>query len=178
MGPYHACNGPHLIKDCNESTCGRCKLNLDNHTPSKCSRKFPFNRQQSSNPSHNTSNSNRNQINNHTEPNLQLSISTKKPNHMVELLEATRKMAKYFKTSYKHSKPHLSDNTNCHIIKIIIAHLTQTHKCKSHINNDKVNEVINSTCTSNNTPTEPKNSKEHHDSESSYSIFDSSLDLK
>ena len=23
-GPCHACNGPHLIKDCNKSTCGRC----------------------------------------------------------------------------------------------------------------------------------------------------------
>ena len=36
-------NGPHLITDCNESTCGRCKLNLENHTPLKCPRKHPFN---------------------------------------------------------------------------------------------------------------------------------------
>ena len=24
-GPCHACNGPHFIKDCNETTCLRCK---------------------------------------------------------------------------------------------------------------------------------------------------------
>ena len=36
MGPCHACNGPHLIKDCNEPACGRYKPNLDKDTPSKC----------------------------------------------------------------------------------------------------------------------------------------------
>ena len=38
----HAFNGPHLIKDCNESICNRCKPNLDNHTPVKCLRKRPL----------------------------------------------------------------------------------------------------------------------------------------
>ena len=46
MGPCHACNGPHLVKDCNESICNRCRPNLDNHTPAKCPRKRPTNRQQ------------------------------------------------------------------------------------------------------------------------------------
>ena len=64
-------------------------------------------------------------------------------------------------------------------IQIIIAHLTQTtHKCKSHNNNDKVNEVINSKCTSNNTPSETKASEEHSDSDSSDSIPHSPLDLE
>ena len=31
MGPCHACSGPHLIKDCKESTYGRCKPNLNTH---------------------------------------------------------------------------------------------------------------------------------------------------
>ena len=31
MGPCHACNGQHLVKDCEESICKRCKPNLDSH---------------------------------------------------------------------------------------------------------------------------------------------------
>ena len=114
IGPCHACNGPHQIKDCNKSTCGRCKLNLDNHTQSKCPRKCPFNKQQSSNPFHNTDNSNRNKIVTQNQ-NYNFFISTNKPDHMTELLEATGKMTKYFKRSYKHSKAHPSDNSNHHI---------------------------------------------------------------
>ena len=38
MGPCHACNGPHLVQDCEESICKRCKPNLDNHTPAICPR--------------------------------------------------------------------------------------------------------------------------------------------
>ena len=52
MGLCHACNGPHLIQDCNESTCNRCRPNLDNSTQAKCPRKRPPNRQQNSNPSY------------------------------------------------------------------------------------------------------------------------------
>ena len=61
-----------------------------------CPRKCPFNKQQSSKPFHNNYNSNRNKVTNHTKPNLQLSISTNKPDYMAELLEATRKMKKIF----------------------------------------------------------------------------------
>ena len=100
------------------------KPNLDKHTPSQCPRKWPFNKQQSSNPFHNTNNSNGNKKNNHTKPNLQLSISINKPNHMVELLEDTRKMTKYFKRSYKHNKSHSNDNSNCHS--------STNHYSKSH----------------------------------------------
>ena len=94
---------------------------------------------------------------------------------MAELLEATRKMTKYFKRSHKHSKPHPSDNNNCHISTnhYSTSH-SDKHKCKYHNNNDKVNEVINLTCTSNSTQSEPENSKEHHDSDSSDSILDCS----
>ena len=45
-GPCHACNGPHLVKDCNESICNRCKPNLDNHTPDIYPRRIPPDRQQ------------------------------------------------------------------------------------------------------------------------------------
>ena len=54
IGLCHPCNGPHLTENCNESTCGRYKTNLNNHTPSKCPRKYPFSKQHSSNPFHNT----------------------------------------------------------------------------------------------------------------------------
>ena len=37
-GPCHGCNGPHLIKDCEDSMCKRCKPNLDNHAPARCPR--------------------------------------------------------------------------------------------------------------------------------------------
>ena len=36
MGP---CNDPHVIKDCNESVCNRCKPILDKHTTAKYPRK-------------------------------------------------------------------------------------------------------------------------------------------
>ena len=32
-GPCHGCSGPHLIRDCHNSVCKICKLNLDNHVP-------------------------------------------------------------------------------------------------------------------------------------------------
>ena len=176
-GPCYACNGPHLVKDCNESICSRCKPNLDDHTPSKCPRRCFFNRQHGSNPFHNTDNSNRNKINSHIKPNLQLTISTSKLDYMAELLEATRKMTKYFKKSYKHSKSHPSDNDiHCLSTNNYSSPHSDKHKCKSHNNNDEVNEVINQTCTSNSLISEPKDSKEHHKSDSSDSILDSSLD--
>ena len=70
IGPCHASNGPHLIKNCNESICGRCKPNPDNHTPSRCPRKCPFSKHQSSSTSHSNDNSNRTKINIYTKPNL------------------------------------------------------------------------------------------------------------
>ena len=45
MGPCYACNGPYLVKDCEESICKRCKPNVDIHTPARCPRKRPPNRQ-------------------------------------------------------------------------------------------------------------------------------------
>ena len=112
MGPCHACSSPHLVRDCNESICNRFRPNLDNHTPAKCIRKRPPNRQQNSKPSYNN-NSIRSQFNGHNDPNVQLSDSTCKLDHITELLEATKKMTKYFKKSYKHNKTH-HDGTNNH----------------------------------------------------------------
>ena len=95
MGPCHACKSPHLVKDCNDSTCNRCGPNLVNHTPARYPRKRPPDRQQNSNPSY-PNNSDRIQSNGHIHPNVQLPISTSKPDNIVELLEATKKMTRYF----------------------------------------------------------------------------------
>ena len=54
--------------------------------------KGPPNRKQWLKPSYN--NPTRNQPNTHNDPNLQLSISTSKPDHIAELLEAMRKMTR------------------------------------------------------------------------------------
>ena len=74
--------------------CKRCKPNLDSHTPVRCPRKRPHSRQQKSNSSYNNSNT-RNQSNGHNDPHLQLCISTSKPDHIAQLLEATSKMTRY-----------------------------------------------------------------------------------
>ena len=114
-------------------------------------------------------------INNHTKPDLQLSISTNKPEHMAELLEATRKMTKYFKRSYKHNKPHSNDNRN--------GHTNTNHYNNSHSDRHKHKPCNNSnnnnsTQTSKNAFTEPENSNEHCDSDSSGSLLYSSPDLR
>ena len=41
-GPCHTCNGPHLVKDCEESICKRCMSNLDSHTSARCPRRDPI----------------------------------------------------------------------------------------------------------------------------------------
>ena len=94
IGPCHACNGTHLIGNCNEPICGRCTSNLDTHTPARCLEKHPFSKHQIPSTSRRNDNNNRTKINSYTEPNLQLSILTNKPD-IAELLEATRKMKKY-----------------------------------------------------------------------------------
>ena len=73
----------NTLKDCEDSLCKRCKPNLDNHAPARCSRKRPPNRQQWFNPYYNN-NPTRNNPNSHNDPNLQLSISTSKPDHIAE----------------------------------------------------------------------------------------------
>ena len=112
MGPCHVCNGPHLVRDCNASICNRCRPNLDIHTPAKYIKKGPPNRQQKSNPSYNN-NSIRNHSNGNNDPNVKLSISTGKPDNIAEILEATKKMTRYFKKSCKHNKTH-HNNTYSH----------------------------------------------------------------
>ena len=89
MGPCHARSSPHLIKDCEDSICKRCKPNLDSHMPARCPRKRPPSRQQKSNSSY-TNNNTRNQSNGHNDPNLKLSISTSELDHIAGLLEATK----------------------------------------------------------------------------------------
>ena len=103
-----------------------------------------------------------------------MSISTSKPDHIAELLEATRKMIRYIKKPYKCSKTYHS-NTDSH-------HSSTNHndaihsdkdKHKSHNTNDQVNEIIGETCASKNTKSDPEDIKEPHDSDSPDSNLDS-----
>ena len=92
--------------------------------------------------------------------------------HMAELLQATRK----WQNISKDNKLYPSDNSNCHLnTNHYNTPHSDKHKLKS-CNNNEVNEVINQTCSSNSTPSEPKNRKELCDSDSSDSILDSSTD--
>ena len=131
MGPCHACNGPHLIKDCNESICNRCKPNLDNHTPAKCPRKRPPNKEQKSNPSY-TNNNIRSQSNGHSDPNVQLSIFTSKPDHIAELLEATRKITRYFKSHINTTKHSIVKLTVTTPVQTTTMQFTHTNTNASH----------------------------------------------
>ena len=98
---------------------------------------------------------------------------------MAELLKATRKMTKYFKKSCTCNKSYPHDNGIHHINTNHYSTLhSDKHKCKSHNNNDEVNEVINQTHTSNSMTPEHKDSKEHHYIHSSDSILISSSDSK
>ena len=95
IAPFHACNSPHLVQDCNESICNWLRPDLDSHTPAKCiSRRLP-NRQQNTTPSCNHNNI-RSQSNSHYDCSVQLSVTTGKPDHIAKLLEATKKMTKFF----------------------------------------------------------------------------------
>ena len=49
-GPCSGCSGPHLIRDCENSVCKRCKMNLDNHVPARCPRRKPPTKQKLLNP--------------------------------------------------------------------------------------------------------------------------------
>ena len=92
--------------------CARCKPTLNKHTPDRCCRKCPFSKHQNSSSSYNSNNSNRTKISNCTEPNLQLSVSTNRPDHIAELLQAEGKMTIYLKRLFKHNKPQSIDNNN------------------------------------------------------------------
>ena len=109
----HVCNGPHFIKDCNETICLKCTPNNNIHTLSKCPRRHPSNQQFNNSTSHNHTSTNTLDANNYTEPNLQLSVSTNKLDQMAELLEATKQMMKYFKKSLKQTPKH-TITKECH----------------------------------------------------------------
>ena len=96
---------------------------------------------------------------------------------MAELSETTRKMTKYFKGSCKHSNSHPSDNNSHHInTNHYSTPYSDKHKFKSCKNNDKVSEVIHSTCNLIAYHQNPKHSKELNDSDSFHSSLNSSLD--
>ena len=82
---------------------------------------------------------NRHKINHYTKPNLQLSVLTNKPDQMVELLEATRKMMKYFKRSLKHNPSHPNNTSNLQR-KTSTSH-SDKHKCNSYYHKVEVTEI-------------------------------------
>ena len=71
-GPWHTCNGPHFIKDYDETVCLRFKPNLNYHKPSKCLGKCHPNKQLSHNTFNNSNIVNGHKLNQYTKPNLQL----------------------------------------------------------------------------------------------------------
>ena len=122
LGPCHACNSPHFIKDCGETTCLRCKSNLDSHTPYKCPRKWHPNWHLRNIPPTKVI-PNGHRMNWNTKPNLQLSVSTNKPDQMAKLLKATKEMTK---TLQSHSNTHHHTLITLTITKIMQTHLTLT----------------------------------------------------
>ena len=120
-----------------------------------------------------------NNTNGHNDLNLQLSVSTSKPDHIDELLETTRKMTMYFKKSYKHNKSHCTSTDSHHpsVNHNSTIH-TDKHKCKSRNTNDQVNNITGQTCASKNTKSKPEDIKDPHDSDSPDSNLDSSSDSK
>ena len=93
---------------------------------------------------------------------------------MAELLEAARKMTRYFKISYKHNKTHLSSTDSHHpSTNHYNTTYSDKHKCKFCNSNDEVNEIIGQTCASKNTISEPKHIKDPHDSDSPESNLNS-----
>ena len=117
-----------------------------------------------------------NQPNGHNDPNLQLSISTSKPDHIAELLEAKRKITRNFKKSYKHKKSHHANNDNNYPS---ISHNSSLHSDKHTCNtcntSNQVNDITGQTWTSKNTKSEPEDTKDNDDSDSPDSNLDSSL---
>ena len=104
-----------LVLDVNLTSIIIPHINVPRHLSNR-----PFN--------HNTpyKNNTRNthETNSHTEPSLQLSVSTNKPDQMAKLLETTKKMTKYFKRPLKHIPMHT--NTNDYY-QNKVAHLTLTN---------------------------------------------------
>ena len=106
-----------------------------------------------------------------------MTVSTSKPDHVDELLEATRKMTRYFKKSYRQNRSHhsttdtqyLSTNNN-NAINL------NKHKHRSCNTNDQVNEIVSQICTSKNIKSDPEDIKDPHDSDSPESNCDSSSD--
>ena len=123
-GPCHGCNGLHLTKDCKNSVCKKCKPILDNDVPARCPRRKSPTKQQWLNPLYNSPL--RNQPYGYSDPNLQLSIYTSKPDHISEL-QSYKKMTRYFKKSHKNNESHQVNNN------IIYPHIIQN----SSLNQDK-----------------------------------------
>ena len=91
------------------------------------------------------------------------------------MLNATRKMTKYFKRSVKHNKPQCNDNSNT-TTGTNHHNNVHSHKHKPHNDSNKVNDITNSTYAPKTTLAEPENDNRHCDSDSSDSILDSSSD--
>ena len=129
-GPCHGCSVPHLIRDCKNSVCKRCKPDVDNHVPVQCPKhvlcqttmvQFLIQQQP-----------HRNWFIGHNDPALQFVISTSSPDHISELLEAT-KMTKYFKKSYKGANHTLLIMIITTPINLRVVHIIWTNMSAKHI---------------------------------------------
>ena len=91
---------------------------------------------------------------------MQLSVFTSGLDHIAELLEATKKITRYFKQSYKHNKTHHSATDSHHASTNHNTTHSDKHKCKSQNTSDQGNEIFGQTCASKNIKSEPEDIKD------------------
>ena len=95
---------------------------------------------------------------------------------MAELLEATKKMTKYFKRALKHIPSHTKINDH-YQHKTSISHSDKC-KYKNHYHKDEVNEITSETCILMHTPTKTDDTPNNTDIDSSNSTMDYTSDSK
>ena len=139
--PYIGCNSPHFIRDCENLVCIKCKPNSDNHAQARCPNSKPPAKQQQLTDQFDIS-PHKNWSNGHNDPALQLSVSTAQPDYISELLEAARKMTRYFKKSYKSGGSYQNNGDNNH------SHKSEGNPnnpdkqvYSTHINANQVNDI-------------------------------------
>ena len=151
--------------------CKWCKPNLDNHAPPRCSNREPPTKEHCLTYQYDTSH-HRNWSNGHSYPVLQLFVSTTKPDHISELLEATREMTRYFKKSYKNGKSHQVNTDNNHSCKSQNnSYNPDKYVHRTNSNSNHVNQITGQSCSLKGTKPETVNTIDHHDSNSPDSSF-------
>ena len=166
----------HLIRNCEDFVCKKCKSNQDNHAPARYpSSQLPAKQQcvtdqYDTSPHINWSNSN-------SDPTPRFSVSTTKPNHISELLEATRKLIRHFKKSYKNGRSHQNNtDNNCLHKSQSNTNNTDKHVHRTHSNANQVNEITGQMHSHKGTKSETENpvGNTHPDSNCPSSSFSTS----